>query len=259
MAVSEPKSEQERIDSLLKYNILDTPAESSFDALVALAAEFCKVPISVISFLDRDREWIKSEVGTTLREVPRDFGFANRAIGNNGNDEVVVVPDAQSDEGLRHNPLVENEPHARFFAGYPLINSEGVPLGALCVLDQELHEFTGEQRRMLSMLAHEAVTLLELRRELNQSRHESELLRSELEQTKTGLETEAVAHARIQNQLKRNERQLSDAQRITRLGSWEWDLRSNTVSWSDELYRIYGVQTARVRSDLRGISALCAS
>ncbi len=38
------------------------------------------------------------------------------------------------------------------------------------------------------------------------------------------------------------ERQLATAQQITHIGSWEWDLRTNDVSWSDELYRIYGLE-----------------
>jgi len=35
---------------------------------------------------------------------------------------------------------------------------------------------------------------------------------------------------------------LEDAQRIAHVGYWEWDLTSNHVIWSDETYRIYGLQ-----------------
>jgi PAS domain S-box-containing protein len=38
------------------------------------------------------------------------------------------------------------------------------------------------------------------------------------------------------------ERQLSVAQQITHIGSWEWNLATNVVAWSDELYRIYGYE-----------------
>ena len=38
------------------------------------------------------------------------------------------------------------------------------------------------------------------------------------------------------------ERQLAVAQQITHIGSWEWDVRTNAVAWSDELYRIYGLE-----------------
>lgn len=37
-------------------------------------------------------------------------------------------------------------------------------------------------------------------------------------------------------------RQLDAAQAITHVGSWEWDLASGVVTWSDELYRIYGLE-----------------
>ncbi|NUQ32508.1 MAG: PAS domain-containing protein, partial [Dermatophilaceae bacterium] len=40
--------------------------------------------------------------------------------------------------------------------------------------------------------------------------------------------------------------QLAEAQRIAKIGSWEWDVGNDRVSWSDELYRIYGMD----RSDL---------
>ncbi len=40
----------------------------------------------------------------------------------------------------------------------------------------------------------------------------------------------------------RLERQLEHAQKITHIGSWEWDLATNSVTWSDELYRIYGLE-----------------
>src|SRR5690349_15187605 len=42
------------------------------------------------------------------------------------------------------------------------------------------------------------------------------------------------------------ERQLAAAQEITHIGSWEWDVRSNRVMWSDELYRIYGLEPRSV-------------
>src|SRR5215470_16596336 len=40
----------------------------------------------------------------------------------------------------------------------------------------------------------------------------------------------------------RLERQLEAAQKITHIGSWEWDLATGVVTWSDELYRVYGLE-----------------
>jgi len=47
-----------------------------------------------------------------------------------------------------------------------------------------------------------------------------------------------------ERQIRSHERQLARAQKITHLGSWEWDISTGTMSWSDELYRIFGIEPA---------------
>lgn len=47
---------------------------------------------------------------------------------------------------------------------------------------------------------------------------------------------------RAQDRVARAERQLSIAQRITHIGSWQWEMGAEHVTWSDELYRIYGLE-----------------
>ena len=44
-----------------------------------------------------------------------------------------------------------------------------------------------------------------------------------------------------QADLAANEAKLAEAQQIARMGSWEWEIAADRVTWSDELYRIYGV------------------
>src|SRR3954469_14915811 len=114
MAVATQNGEQSRLENLRKYHILDSPDDPAFDDLATLAAEICDAPVSLISFLDRDREWFKSRIGTSLREMRREHAFADRAV-NAG--DLLVIPEAESDEDLRENPFVKDEPHAHFFAG----------------------------------------------------------------------------------------------------------------------------------------------
>lgn len=45
--------------------------------------------------------------------------------------------------------------------------------------------------------------------------------------------------------LQKNEKSLAEAQRIANLGNWDWDLRTNELHWSDEVYRIFGLDPAR--------------
>ena len=53
---------------------------------------------------------------------------------------------------------------------------------------------------------------------------------------------DVTGRKRMEERLKRSEALLAEAQQIGEIGSWEWDIRSNEVTWSDQLYRAYGVE-----------------
>ncbi len=44
------------------------------------------------------------------------------------------------------------------------------------------------------------------------------------------------------DELRDRANQLEEAQRMSSLGSWSWDIKQDVVEWSDELYRLYGVE-----------------
>ncbi len=48
--------------------------------------------------------------------------------------------------------------------------------------------------------------------------------------------------AALHEALRRSERMLAEAQSVAHVGSWEWDVRANRIVWSDELFRIYGLE-----------------
>ncbi|HEY8204564.1 MAG TPA: PAS domain S-box protein [Pyrinomonadaceae bacterium] len=50
-----------------------------------------------------------------------------------------------------------------------------------------------------------------------------------------------VSHNQVEEQLRQREVELAEAQRLAHVGSWTWDVRGDTVTWSDELYRIFGL------------------
>ena len=47
---------------------------------------------------------------------------------------------------------------------------------------------------------------------------------------------------RVEDELRRGRDQLAEAQRVSRIGSWEWDIPANKVTWSDELVRMFGLE-----------------
>ncbi|GKS66192.1 hypothetical protein YTPLAS72_34960 [Nitrospira sp.] len=151
-----------RLNELRDYEILDTPPEEGFDNLAKLASHICGTPIGLVTLVDAERLWMKSQVGIEASELPRDIAFCSHAIQG---QDLFVVPDATQDERFAENPLVVGDEHFRFYAGMPLITPNGHALGTLCVLDRAPKQLTDEQRDMLRVLGHQVVSQLELKRE----------------------------------------------------------------------------------------------
>ncbi|WP_216902828.1 sensor domain-containing diguanylate cyclase [Synechococcus sp. CCY 9618] len=157
-----PVDEDQRLRDLERYGVLDTGRDEHFDRILDLAGAIFHTPIVAISLVESDRQWFLAHRGLDVQETPRDQSFCAHAIVH---DEVMVVPDARSDERFRTNPLVCADPHIRFYAGAPLQTPEGHNLGTLCIIDREPRDLTQEQRQLLHRLAQLAMRELELRRQ----------------------------------------------------------------------------------------------
>lgn len=153
--------ETERLRILGEYEILDSVPEEEYQDITELAAQLCLTPISLITFVDQGRQWIKAKVGFGPSETTRDISFCHHAILSL-ND--FVVPDATSDPRFCDNPIVVGAPFVRFYAGIPLVSAEGYPLGTICVLDRVPRRLDHRQYKALRLLAKHVMRLLELRR-----------------------------------------------------------------------------------------------
>jgi signal transduction histidine kinase len=156
------KNEKERLEDLQSYSILDTLSETNYDDITAIAAEICGTEISLISLIDDKRQWLKSAHGIDLKETPRENAFCAHAI--NDQENVFIVQDARSDERFHDNPLVTGETSLVFYAGVPLVSDNGLPLGALCVIDKKPKLLSQTQVKSLKALGRQVMHILNLRK-----------------------------------------------------------------------------------------------
>jgi PAS domain S-box-containing protein len=166
-----PNDETGRIEALHRYEVLDSEPEQEFDDLTLLASRVCDTPMALISLIDTDRQWFKSRKGVSATQTPRDVAFCAHSILDRN---VTVVPDATVDARFATNPLVTGDPKIRFYAGAPLVTSDGHALGTICVMDREPRKLSGEQERGLRALSRQVVRQLELRRRMLEERREAE-------------------------------------------------------------------------------------
>lgn len=173
MKAGQIDTEVARLEALRQYQILDTEPEEAYDNLAQLAAFICGTPISLVNFIDENRQWFKAKVGLDVSEMPRYVGLSYLCQERRN---VVVVPDTLADETLANNTVVTGYPYVRFYAGVPLITPKGDMLGTLCVIDQAPKELSQKQVEALVALSRLVIDQLELRRHVTEVSQISEKL-----------------------------------------------------------------------------------
>lgn len=153
-----PPDEERRLATLRSMAMMDTAPEARFDRITRLAGRFFAAPIALISFVDRERVWFKSRIGLSVRETSRETSIGAHAVLERA---TLVVNDALVDDRFAENPLVVGEPRVRFFAGAPLILSDGTCPGVLAVLDTRPRWFAASDVQLLEDLRDLAVSEIE--------------------------------------------------------------------------------------------------
>jgi two-component system, NtrC family, sensor kinase len=184
------------------YQLLGSASEACFDDLVSLAAQFCRTPIAFVSMIDSNGHWLKSQIGFDGAFAHRYLNFCDRAIGqtaeefacrSNSNAEfdsssdmvsltstieppacpplesfplVAIVRDASTDRRFATHPLATDDPFVKFYAGMPIVTSDGQILGVFSVMDYVARDLTKEAINAVQTLSRQVSSLVELRWQL---------------------------------------------------------------------------------------------
>jgi diguanylate cyclase (GGDEF)-like protein/PAS domain S-box-containing protein len=149
----------ERLAALSAYNTLRIADRTPFEEIAALAASLCGASMAVVALLEQDGLDVLASFGChgALRHAgARAFCACTRAGAT-----LFEVADARADHRFAHDPLVQQAPHVRFYAGVPLTHAGGQVLGTLCVLDSTARQLDAAQRDGLERLARIVIGMLE--------------------------------------------------------------------------------------------------
>jgi len=151
------------------YDLAGAREEGALDDIARFAGQLCDAPIALVSVVEEQFQRFLARFGTDLAETPRSQSFCAHAMHGH---HVMEVPDAAADPRFADNALVTGAPHIRFYAGAPLVSRDGVPLGALCVVDDRPRAgLTAFQREGLALLALATLGRLEERRAAREAAH----------------------------------------------------------------------------------------
>lgn len=174
-----------RLEAVHKFLGLDYDQATEFQDIVNLAAELCGTPVALITLLDKDVNWVKVRTGIDAPAMPRETSFCQYTIQSEG---LTIIPDTLEDSRFDNNPLVQEPPHVRFYAGAPLTIKGGIRLGSLCLFDGKPNNISIIQQKALAVMARQVTFLMQL--ELSQKVLQNNL--KELEEKNKSLRN--IAH-----------------------------------------------------------------
>ena len=196
---------------------LDNPA-GPFSQLVDLTAMLFHCRAAVVTLLTPTEALVRSNSGLCVQRTPRSKSLAPLVTAM-GPGAVLVITDATLDPRVKDHELVTGPSQLRFYVAATLCGPDGKPIGALSVLDDRVSPPPSEKLiAQLKLLAGVAEDIIE------------------------GIEAARIRDERLET--------LKLVEQMSGVGHWRLERETNLVEWSDEVYRIHGVERDRFDPNL---------
>lgn len=153
-----------RLGAVNKSGLINTEEEESFDRLTRLASKLLQIPVSFVTVLEKDRDFVKSHFGlpsslAESREITAHPSFCQHIVDSG---QPLILEDARDSEIFRHFPSVQHLGVVAY-AGIPLTTKQGFVLGTFCVVDFKKRIWTEDEIEILVELSRSVLTEIELR------------------------------------------------------------------------------------------------
>lgn len=149
-----------RGSELRRLAALAALGETAYQYVVDTAARICDTPMAAIILLDGDTLWFKACAGFAATQAPAEGSPCQLVVARS--PELTVLDEPSADPRFEGYALLARQPPLRYYAGAPLITSQGVAVGTVCVVDVVPRELSPVQLRTLQLLARQTALLLEI-------------------------------------------------------------------------------------------------
>ncbi|WP_354691986.1 GGDEF and EAL domain-containing protein [Phytobacter sp. RSE-02] len=146
------------LDEIKMLATADETRDAVLEQFVTLAGQLLGIPGCFVSILDDNYQYIRAAVNFDLQKTPRNEALCRHVVDSG---LPLIIADTRADEHFADHPLVTGTPFIRFYAGVPLVDSEGNIPGSFCVTDTVPHTFTQAQQATLTTMAGLVMKFLE--------------------------------------------------------------------------------------------------
>lgn len=151
-----PENEKERLKVLHNYQTFDTIYEAHFERITELTSSICDTNIAFVTLIDQKKQWYRSNKIFTADEIGIENDFYKQTIKSSGFHEILNAADINLKTNANHQFI-----KIIYYAGLPLVDSDGVVIGTLSVFDTKPRKgLTDKQKRLIELLSNEIVSLV---------------------------------------------------------------------------------------------------
>lgn len=161
-------SDPARLRALLETELMDSEADEGFDSYTRLANRFLGSRVSLISLVDSERQFFKSQTGLhtpwcDMRGTPLDHSMCATVVESK---RVLRVDDTHQDPKWRNHLAVTNIGVGSYL-GFPIHSPDGYVLGSFCVIDSGPRHWTDIEMETLALLTRMLESKVRLRCEID--------------------------------------------------------------------------------------------
>lgn len=147
---TKPENEFKRLKELSRFDLDYYEIEKNLNDLTRLAAKIADTEISLVNLIDNHTQWTVSAKGLELKQMPREESVCQYTILESNQLE---IQDLSKDVRFSNRDYVIGAPSLRYYYGIPLESSNGLPIGALCVMDKQRKDLSAKQKELLTNVA----------------------------------------------------------------------------------------------------------